>query len=358
MVIDRYLIKHFIPVFMLSLSMFVMFILLLDLFMNLVNYLNYNATFEQIMTISYYYIPKSISYSLPVSLLFAVAYTLGELCARNELTSVIASGIPFWRFGITLIFAGILVSVFSFFFDDRIVIPSLKAKNELSRKIKHQENLSSNSEIAIKTKEGNRIYYVDYYDYTNLILNGVIVVNINVKERTNGRFESMIRAQSAKWDNGHWNFSNADIYNWVDGILRVSSLPPVEDYSEEPELFRRSAIDPAELSVKDAKYLIGDLKMIGLPYIKAEADYYHRFSFSAVSFIVVILSISMGGRFRKNVLLMSLLTSILISVIYYVMEMVSMTMANSGYIMPIIGAWFPVVFFTLIGLVLLRYSRT
>jgi len=358
MVFDRYLLKHFIPVFILSLFMFVMFLLLLDLFMNLVNYLNYDATFAQIMTVSYYYIPKSVSYSLPISLLFAVAYTLGELCARNELTSVIAAGVPFWRFGLPLIIAGAIVSVFSFFFDDNIVIPNLKLKTELANKIKHQENLSSNSEISIRTRNGTRIYYVDYFDYNNLILNGVIIVDIDIKNRENGRFVSAIRAQSAKWEEGHWVFSNADLYKWEDGILRIYPLQPTTDYSEEPELFRRSSIDPSELNAKDAKLLINDLKMIGLPYIKAEADYYHRFSFSAVSFIVVMLSISMGGRFRKNIMLMSLLTSISISVVYYVMEMISMTMANSGYIKPFIGAWFPVIFFTLIGVVLLRYSKT
>jgi lipopolysaccharide export system permease protein len=104
--------------------------------------------------------------------------------------------------------------------------------------------------------------------------------------------------------------------------------------------------------------LIKDLQQAGLPYISAQADYYHRFSFSAVSFIVMILSISTGGRFRKNIMLMSLLTSLSAAVVFYIMEMLSMMMAQFGYIKPLIGAWFPVAFFSLLGLTLVVHAKT
>jgi lipopolysaccharide export system permease protein len=66
----------------------------------------------------------------------------------------------------------------------------------------------------------------------------------------------------------------------------------------------------------------------------------------------------MAGRFRKNILLMSLLTSLSISVIYYIMEMISMMMGRLGQIPPLAGAWFPVVFFTIVGTVMVRFSKT
>jgi lipopolysaccharide export system permease protein len=138
----------------------------------------------------------------------------------------------------------------------------------------------------------------------------------------------------------------------------VKEFVQTEDYTEDPDIFRRSAVDPADLSAKDAVLLVRDLKSAGLPYMEALADYYHRFSFSTVSFIVVILSISMGGRFRKNILLMSLLTSLAVAVVFYIMEMISMMMAKMGYIPPFIGAWFPVFVFVTLGVILVRHSKT
>jgi lipopolysaccharide export system permease protein len=116
MILDRYLVRQFFPIFLVATAMFMMLLSLIDLFAHLVRYLNYEVPFSQIMKINLFYVPKSFSYALPISLLFASAYTLGDLYARNELTSIFSSGIPFWRFSLPLVFIGLLASVFSFFF--------------------------------------------------------------------------------------------------------------------------------------------------------------------------------------------------------------------------------------------------
>jgi lipopolysaccharide export system permease protein len=148
------------------------------------------------------------------------------------------------------------------------------------------------------------------------------------------------------------------IYYWAEGFLRARPLPHTDAYREEPDIFRRNAVKPDELPAMQEKLLIKDLKAAGLPYMEAQADYYHRFSYSTISFIVMVLSISMGGRFRKNILLMSLLASLSAAVVFYVMEMISMMMAKLGYIPTLVGAWFPVVVFIAIGLLLLIWAKT
>ena len=354
MILDRYLIRQFLPIFFVAIVMFAFLLLLIDLFANLVRYLNYEVPFAQILKISMYYVPKSLSYALPISLLFASAYTLGDLYARNELTSIFSSGIPFWRFSLPLVIIGVFASVFSFFFDDTVVIPTLRIKNELGRIALRQQTTENNSDIVIKAKQGQVIYSIDYYDYTAQILNGVIIV----EQDSQGAFVSQIRAQRATWTGEYWNFINPILYYWEDGLLRSGPLPPTDAYREQPDTFRRHAVRHEDLPVREGKHLVDDLKAAGLPYIAAQSDYYHRYSFATVSLIVMILSISMGGRFRKNILLMSLLASLSAAVVFYVMEMMTMMMAKLGYIPTIIGAWFPVVVFIIIGLLLLKGAKT
>jgi lipopolysaccharide export system permease protein len=354
MILDRYLVRQFLPIFAVAAGMFMMLLSLIDLFANLVRYLNYEVPFAQIMKISLFYLPKSFSYALPISLLFAAAYTLGDLYARNELTSIFSSGIPFWRFSMPLVFLGVLASFFSFFFDDLLVIPTLRVKNELSRHYLHQQRQESNSDIVIKARNSQLIYSVDYYDVNAQILNGLSIVELDPR----GEFISQIRAPSAKWTGEYWDLQNPVIYQWENGILRVRPLPPNTSYREEPDMFRRKAVNVEELPARDAGLLVDDLKAAGLPFIEALANFHHRFSWAATSFIVMILSISMGGRFRKNILLMSLLSSLSVAVVFYVMEMITMMMARTGYIPPVIGAWFPVLSFITIGALLLRGAKT
>jgi lipopolysaccharide export system permease protein len=335
--------------------MFVTLLCLIDLFLNLVHYLTNGAQFSEILRASIYYIPKSFSLALPISLLFASAYTLGDLAARNELISIETSGVPFWRLASSFIIIGLIASVFAFYFEDNIVIPTFKEKNIITRRLRDQQPEKNSENITVvKTRNGNRIYSVDYYDAANKTLTGVSIV----ERGGDGDFLSQIRAPAARWNGEHWIFSNAYIYLWEGSLLRVREFTDGSDYTEEPEVFGRNAVDAADLSARDAALLVEDLRQSGLPYLSAQADYYHRFSFSSVSFIVIILSISMGGRFRKNIMLMSLLTSITVAVVFYIMEMLSMMMAKLGMIQPLMGAWFPVIFFSMVGLVLVRYAKT
>ena len=354
MVLDLYLLRQFLPIFFIAISMFVFILLLIDLFANLVRYLQNDVPIRAILQITMFFIPKSISYAMPISLLFAVAYALGDLYAKNELTCIFSAGIPFWRFCIPFVAVGILFSVFTFFFDDILVIPTLKIKNDLSRRALHQHVTESDSDIVIISRNGRLIYSVDYFDSERNILNGINLVEMD----EDGGFIFQIRAPSAEWRETHWEFRNAVIYQYEDEIVRINPLPLTEEFNEHPDVFRRRAVIVDELPVREARLLLQDLRSFGLPYYQAQANYYHRFSFAATSLIVMILSVSMGSRFKKNILLMSLFTSLSAAVIFYITEMLSMTMAGLNYIHPFVGAWFPVVLFIFIGIFLLRSAKT
>jgi lipopolysaccharide export system permease protein len=354
MILDRYLVRQFLPIFLVAMLMFAFLLLLIDMFSNLIRYINNEVPFLMILRISLYFIPKSISYAMPISLLFAAAYTLGDLYSRNELTTVFSSGIPFWRFSISLVAIGVFFSIFSFFLDDVLVIPTLKIKNDLSRRALRQYVSENNSDIVIKTRNGRLVYSVDFFDHDNLVLNGISIVEMD----GNGEFISQVRAPSAAWTGSHWDFSNAVIYQYENDILRIRPLPPNSSYNESPDVFRRKSVNVEELPAREAGLLVNDLREAGLPYTHAQANYYHRYSFAVTPLIVMILSIPMGGKFRKNILLMSLFASLSVAVVYYIAEMLSMTMANLNYIPPAAGAWFPVFFFFFIWFFLLWSAKT
>jgi lipopolysaccharide export system permease protein len=182
--LDRYLIRQFIPVFLGGLILFVFLVELIDLFANIFKYLNQDASALDIIKVSFFYLPKAVSYSLPISLLFASSFVLGDLYSRNELIVVFSSGIPLFRFSFTMIVIGFLFSIGSFYFEDRVVIKTLTLKNELSRVLLKQEKKGAESDIVVKSEGGRLLYITEYFDIANTIL-----VNITIVERdSNGNF--------------------------------------------------------------------------------------------------------------------------------------------------------------------------
>jgi len=354
MILDRYLLRQFAVMFVAALGMFAFVILLIDLFAHLVRYLTNEVPFIDILQMSLFYLPQALAYSLPISLIFATAYTLGDLYARNELTSIFAAGIPFRRFSLPLLIVGIAASFLGFFFQDVVVVPTMRIKNEMTRTALRQHVAEHHSDIVIIARGGLVIYSVDFFDHIGQTLNGISIV----EQSEDGDFISLIRAPRASWNDDHWEFVNAIIYSWEDDFLRSRPLPRTEEFREHPEIFRRSAVRPDDLSALELRLLVDDLRAAGLPYFEAETGFHNRFSFAAVSFIVILLSLSMSGRFRRNVLLMSFASSLGCAFVFYAIEMVTLIMARQGQIPPVVGAWFPVVFFSGISVLLMGGAKT
>jgi lipopolysaccharide export system permease protein len=227
-------------------------------------------------------------------------------------------------------------------------------KNDLSRILLRQERSDFQADIVVRAKGGNLIYAVDFFDGEFQLLNGLSII----EQDDEGRLIKLVRAQRAQWREYYWELFNAIVYRWEDGMLRFQPMEITDEFREEPETFRRNLVNIEELHFHDARLLIRDLRTAGLPFTSALVDYHHRFSFSAVSLVVIMLSVSMGGRFRKNILLMSLLSSLSAAVVFYVIEMITMMMARMGYIPAIIGTWFPVFIFIIVGFLLLKTAKT
>ncbi|AEJ19507.1 LptF/LptG family permease [Gracilinema caldarium] len=354
MILYKYIIRQIIPIFIGALLFFVLLLSLIDLFANLWKYLTYEAPFRSIGMVMLLYIPKCISYALPISLLFSIAYAFGDLYSKNELTIIFTSGIPLWKVSVPVIVLGIGLSVFSFFFEDMIVLPTLKAKKALSRTILHQQTSGSNSEVVVKTEEGRLVYLVDFYNDEEKSLNGIIII----ERKSDGNLASIIRSRKALWNGSEWLLENPLMYHWNGDVYVASNIQDSLHFSEQPDTFRRSTIDVEELSAIQAQLYIQDLKRAGLPIISALTDLYKRYAFALTPLIVILLSLSLGGFFKKNVLLMSLLSSLISAVLFYVAQMLFTMLAKLSYISPFAGAWSPVFMFLLFGIIMIRFART
>ena len=111
--------------------------------------------------------------------------------------------------------------------------------------------------------------------------------------------------------------------------------------------------------MQEARQFVESLRESGIQeYRVAQTDYYTRWSYAFVSFIVIFISSTIGGRLKKNILLLSLLVSLALSVSYYVVQLMLTLFAKEGFLPPMLGAWGAFLIFTSVGSVLFRYART
>lgn len=174
-----------------------------------------------------------------------------------------------------------------------------------------------------------------------------------------GRFTARIEGRNARWSGSSWEVPNATVFR-VNGDLQRASEELFTDplLNTSPRAFRRQTQDLDDLTREEARERVETLQAAGLPYRAALTQYYERIAFSLTPFIVALLSCSIGSRLKKNILLLSLLLSLVVSVGYYVIQMVLSLLAGVGGVPPIIGAFSGAAVFFCIGSVLLLRAKT
>jgi lipopolysaccharide export system permease protein len=353
----RYVLRLFLPYFAGAVLFFVLIVELIDLFGSLWRYLALGVPVSKILGVVVLYAPTCLSYALPVALLFATAFTLGSLYASNELVAVFSAGNRLSAFVAPLLAVGLALSVFSFFFSDGVVLGSYREKGLYSRKLLGQNVSLSNSDVAVIARDGQVVYRAEYYDDA-----GRSMSNVTIIERDpGGKPVARTEAVTARWDGEGWELSRVRRFSLgPDGKWSESHYGTYRDksFDEAPSTFRSQNLDVKEMSVNQLGTYVAFLRRAGLPFEGALAERHKRFAFSFAPFIVVLISSALGGRFRKNVLLASLLASLLVATAYYVTQMLTMLMAKTGVLPPALGAWIPLALFGGLGVALFRKART
>jgi lipopolysaccharide export system permease protein len=357
-IIHGMIIRSFLPLILIAILFFVLLLQIIDLFGNIWRYMAHGIGAGQIAYIALLYLPKCVSYSLPVAFLFAISYTLGIFYTNNELFAIFGSGVSLYRLVWPFIFIGALLSAGAFYFEDSLVIPTFRAHNQAFAAAVKLSTTESQSNVTVVGGDDMTVYQADYYNDAQNRLNGITVVVRSL----DGVLQQRVDAQTGEWKDTHWVFHDCRIFTWdaAKGVLTDEKKDVLDSlvFAEPPGTFKRLTRNVEEMSRAEAESYVATLRRAGGNYPEALTDLYHKFSFACTPLIVALIASSLGSTFKKNILLMSLLTALVISVVFYVAQMVTEILSKNGFIPPLAGAWTPFSFFLILGFMLFRTART
>lgn len=357
-ILTRMLFSYFFPVLLGGLLFAMLMLQLVDLFQNLNRYLSSSVSWDKIIQIQIFFIPKTLGWALPIALLFATNFSMGTLYSKNELIAVFTSGISIHRFTLPLIVFGIFCSLFHFFFEDMVIVDSNKLYRSSKAEALNTYQSFSQSNVSFISLRGRVVYNVTFYNFDLKEINQVTIV---IRD-DNGRFQQRIDAESGDWkDNGLLTLRKVRIFAWKDSDLYETWHENYSDpmIQENYDVFEQRMTKLEDLKITQAMAFLRTLEGSGLPIFReAQTDFYQRIAFAFSPLIVVLISSAIGGKFKKNILLMSLLISIGISVSYYIIQMITGLMARLGLLPPIIGSFMGVLIVGGVGIYLYKSAKT
>ena len=355
----RMLLREFFYWLFVAEGMFIVIMFIVDLFQKINDYIAHSVIPLYIVLITVLYAAKSISFTIPIGIMFSTAMTLGTFYQNNELVAIYTSGISLLKFSTPVILFNIILSFVMIGFDSYITIPTESYRKNLFETHTKKNSLGNfdNENITIRG-ENNYFWNAEKFISNKNTLQEVNLFRLN----ENYHFVYRLDAKRAIYTTAGWVFYSGVEREWEeDGTLKYEEKfhkKILGNLKEKPAVFKKIEYDIDNMTIDEARERIASLKSMNMEHSKELTQYYKKFSTPFTLLIVSLFAIGVATVSRTNVLILSLFFSVGLAVLLYVMQMILDVMASTGRIEPILGAWLPFFIFLPISFYLIWQAKT
>ena len=285
--------------------------------------------------------PQTLATFLPLSMLLALLLTLTELSYRNEMTALWAAGLSPVRLVIMLLPLALLAGGLNFVLSDLAiprVAPILRGWGVGDY---GQQKLKVGENDPIWMRSGGDILRAQAANANSTKLTGIIIFRRDAA----GLLREQIYAAEANNIAGRWTLRDVQVFyrdnlpsSHLDTLIYSGSLKPAAAGA-------RSG-DPEELSLQDLRYFVENAGFGVRPVWVYETWRYKRVSLIFSALVMVGLCIPLATKFRKGGGMGNLFAvGVGLGFLYFVVDGISVTMGELGFVTPWLAAWFPVIGF-------------
>jgi len=341
-ILNKYISFTFIKILFSTIALTTLLLICVDLFSNFDSYIQKNISWLNIFILCISLIPQSIILVLPPATLFSVTFLFSQLYASNEIIAFLSSGISLKKIYSKILFVMLLITIFSSIFNENFVLQSKIDREQLRNKLFNINYNFDNTNIGLIDSYNDTIIYANTYIEKDKTLYKVVVLK---KDSLNNIIER-IDSKTAVWNSNNSDWILYDtIVNSIQGDnVEVKSYEEYEDKSInlEPNLFRNLSSDIQTMLLSSALKYLNIQKKVNLKlWYENMSDFLDRLLKPFSAFLMAIIALSIDYQNKKNVFLFSIFNSVIIAVIYYVVNMVSLIMSKQAIINPFLGVLLP-----------------
>jgi lipopolysaccharide export system permease protein len=284
--------------------------------------------------------------------LLGAIFSMGVMARRNELTAFISSGLSLVRIAAPIFVAAVIVSVFSTWFNDRVVTRASRLARDVKR---HEIEGKPRSDPTLKENfhylgEGGSVYLARRYNDVSKTLQDVVVQQFD-----RNTLVRRIDAKSARWIDGQWVFASGFERVFEADTERVRAFDElvVPEVIEKPDDFAKREVEVENMNFDELKTHIAKVRRSGGTVERYLTDLYFKFSYPLAGSIFVLLGVALSSAKRKQSVATGFGLTLLISFVYYGVLRVGQTLGYNGLLPPPLGAQLGNLVFLAVGVILI-----
>ena len=353
-ILDKYILKQVIEMFIMGVFIFTSIIFASDTFITLIKQISlYGIPFKVALMIIILNLPAVFVMTIPMGVLLATVMTLNRLSLASEITVMRSCGIGLNRIAKPIFIFALVMSIASFVINETVVPVTTKQSKDLALWALGQKNIPEGKQNFIfKELQDNgtlkRLFYVG--DCKNKTLHNITVLDLS-KDGT----VQVLQAKDGGTSPAGWEFNRGAIYTVAkEGKILNTTFFETSvaqfgiDLSRELSqsvakehnfisLFKYIMDNPDKVSAKRNVYMIELFDKMALPI---------------TTVVLVLIGVPLAitpPRVRYN---RGFLFSILIIFAYYLLRALSISFGETGALHPFLAAWLANIILSITGLAL------
>lgn len=360
-ILDVYIIRGWLFYFFALIVTFIGIYMIFDFFQLLGDIVHNHISPLVVANYYIYLIPQIIYLMLPLSILVATLVNFGILTKTNQVTAIKATGTSLYRIAVPILLASMVASAGMFVLEDYYLPQTNQRQDALRNQIKGkpaQTYLRPDRQWIFG--QGERIYNYSFFDADRNVFANLSVFELDPKTF---KLTRRIFAQRAFWEpNLHrWVMEQGWVRN-IDGDQVTQYTPfavsTFDEFTEQPSYFKKEVKPSAQMSAFELRRYIAELSRSGFDVVRLSVQFYRKFSFPLMAFVVVLIGIPFSFATGSKGALSGIAMSIAIAIVYLSTAGLFEAMGNLSQLPPVVAAWAPDVLFGLGGMYLLLRVRT
>ena len=358
-ILDRYVIRKYLAIFFLVFLGLLSISVIVTFFERIDNIYQHNKSPLLLFVYIGYSLPDFANYILPVAVLTTTLLTFGLLAKFNEITAMKACGISLYRLIVPVLILAIVVSLFSFYLQERI-LPYSNRKVEETWDIINDIPPRSYSYLDrrwVMSKGGDRIYHYSYFDPKATVFGQLEIFDLDLSSWS---FKRRIYSER-----GYLRGNNLFLVNsWLRDFAeeKQTKFERRERMNllevEEKSYFLKEWKEPAQMNYGELRRYIREIEQMGFETMRFKVDLNYKISFPLVSLIMTLLGLPFAFSMGKRGTLFGIGLSIAIAMIYWGAIGIFKNLGYVNFLNAFLAAWGPNLVFGLAGLYLLFRLRT
>lgn len=358
-ILDKFILKQLIEVFLLGIVVFTSIVFASDTFISLIKQISaYGMSMKIASMLLLLSLPSVIMMTIPMSVLFATVMTINKMCLQSEITILKACGISLKRISKPAFIFATVMAMITFFISETVVPVTTAQSKTLALYALVQRNIPEGKyNFSMKElKEGNylkRLFYVEKCEDKKFS-------NVSILDLADDDKIQILQAKTGTSVLQGWQFDNASVYTISRSGKTLNTSwfeKTIVDFGSDIQRQLDKKNDGSDYNfIQLLPYLTDSQGLSEKIHTRYKVRFWEKIALPITTLIFVLIGIPLAitpPRVRHN---RGFLFTIGILFFYYIIRAFSLSLGYNCAISAFLAANLPNIILGIIGYKLFKYK--